>query len=304
MQKSDKYFEDLILDDFSGNLSEEGSRELLVWLEQGEHKQLFKKYIGELYAISCSQANENIDVTKAGNKIFRRLQARRKLSRVLSYAACLLVILTTSLLSYRYINFDEIQSTEVDAPMASLSGRQAILSVGNERQVVLDGSQKTLLSSKRNISVVLKDSNRIEYSGTADRLSADSVPIHTLKVPQGSEFHLTLSDGTRIWINAASELTYPECFGEGKREVILSGEAYFEVAPDAQSPFIGKTRDMDLRVLGTSFNVKAYGEESYVVTTLVTGKISQHYASGENIVLSPRKQSVYDCKKNKSGYVR
>lgn len=297
MRKSDDYFKRLIFDYFSGNLTKEGERELLAWLELPEHKQLFKKHIREYYAISCSATWVSIDVSKAKDTVFRRLNVRRELSRWLSYAACLVLALTASFLGYKYLNHDPAyeQYTDYTATTALLHGHRAILSVGDDRQVVLGGSKKTLLSTGRSVAVILKDSNSIEYTGI-NELPDDSVRLHTLEVPPGSEFNITLSDGTRVWMNAASELTYPERFVEGRREVILSGEAYFEVTPNLQAPFIVKTRDMDLRVLGTSFNVKAYQEDAYCVTTLVTGKIQQNYSNGERVFLSPHKQAVYDRK--------
>lgn len=79
-------------------------------------------------------------------------------------------------------------------------------------------------------------------------------------VPKGGEFKLTLSDGTKVWLNSFSELRYPVNFTGKKREVILAGEAYFDVAGDPEHPFVVKVNDLDISVLGTQFNVNAYTE--------------------------------------------
>ena len=95
---------------------------------------------------------------------------------------------------------------------------------------------------------------------------------NTITVPRGGEYQLTLSDGTRVWLNAETELKYPVAFvGEG-REVMLKGEAYFEVAKNVSRPFVVKTEQLDIKVLGTSFNMKSYPSETQQVT-LVQGKV-------------------------------
>ena len=81
---------------------------------------------------------------------------------------------------------------------------------------------------------------------------------HTLSVPRGGEYKLVLADGTRVWLNAASELMYPDHFSADQRKVVLKGEAYFEVTKDVKRPFSVVLGDMEVKVLGTSFNVSAY----------------------------------------------
>jgi ferric-dicitrate binding protein FerR (iron transport regulator) len=92
------------------------------------------------------------------------------------------------------------------------------------------------------------------------------VIFHTLFVPAGQRAELTLADGSKVWLNAQSRLIYPAVFEEGKREIELDGEGFFEVAADAKSPFTVKTKTMNIRALGTEFNVNAYA--SYPVTEI------------------------------------
>ena len=133
-----------------------------------------------------------------------------------------------------------------------------------------------------------------EYVAKSDSI-AGQVEYNTLVVPRGCEFNLVLADGSRVWLNAGSSLKYPETFSNGERRVYLNGEAYFEVEHDAEAPFIVNTESMDLQVLGTSFNIKAYDDESMVITTLVTGKIRQEFPEvGKDITLTPSRQSIFD----------
>lgn len=107
-------------------------------------------------------------------------------------------------------------------------------------------------------------------------------------VPRGSRSHIFLPDGTSVWLNAQSTLKYNQSFGQNQREVILEGEAYFEVVRNENIPFVVKASDATVKVLGTSFNVKAYPEENFIETTVVHGKVqvwSPQIDSNGNITL-------------------
>nr|WP_315418244.1 FecR domain-containing protein [uncultured Pedobacter sp.] len=115
----------------------------------------------------------------------------------------------------------------------------------------------------------------------------------TLTTPKGGQYCVTLSDGTKVWLNAASSLSYPATFSGKERRVELLGEAYFEVHHDASQPFIVSTRGQQIRVLGTSFNVNAYQDDNKTITTLVNGRV-QLSRDGKNEApqLHPGEQSV------------
>ncbi len=115
----------------------------------------------------------------------------------------------------------------------------------------------------------------------------------------GVRSHLVLADGTKIILNAGSRLEYPRSFNGGIREVRLNGEAFFDVAKDAQHPFIIHTDKMNIKVLGTSFNVKCYGEDAYAETTLVTGavEITLNGRSEDRITLKPKEKLIVHNKK-------
>lgn len=103
---------------------------------------------------------------------------------------------------------------------------------------------------------------------------ADSEPVyHTLVVPYGKRTGITLEDSTRIWLNSGSKLVYPAVFETGRREVYLEGEAYFDVRHDEERPFFVQTKDMEIRVLGTEFNVSAYADDDNSNVVLVDGSI-------------------------------
>ncbi len=138
---------------------------------------------------------------------------------------------------------------------------------------------------------ILTSDNRVKYSGK-DSLAGQSTEVkyNTLIVPRGGEFSLELADGTRVWLNAESRLRYPVVFTGKERKVEMEGEVYFEVAKNKEKPFIVTVNGVDIRVLGTSFNVSAYQEE--VVTTLVEGKV-QLKKGNEQVILSPNQQAIW-----------
>lgn len=120
-------------------------------------------------------------------------------------------------------------------------------------------------------------------------LSDDRVAMNIVSVPAGQRVNLTLPDGTNLWLNACSTLKYPAVFTKNKREIILDGEAYFEVAHNKKKPFIVHTGKCDVEVLGTKFNVEAYSNKSKFETSLMEGSVKVSLASNnaESLVLAP-----------------
>ena len=130
-----------------------------------------------------------------------------------------------------------------------------------------------------------------------NNLSSYQYTTHEIFVPIGSRSNITLPDGTNVWINAGSKLVYSSDFGRRERSVSLTGEAFFDVSHDQSSVFTVKTRDIDIRVLGTRFNVKSYPEETVTETTLVEGEIevivTDDQIRAKPITLSPNQRVVY-----------
>lgn len=165
----------------------------------------------------------------------------------------------------------------------------------NEFDFVPGGNKATLY---------LADGQSIELSGQhAGIISGDAITysdgtlltgavVSELKLttPRGGEYQVTLSDGTKVWLNAASSLTYPSHFTDSRRTVTLHGEAYFEVAKNANKPFIVRTSEQSIVVLGTKFNVQAYEEAALVRTTLVEGSV-QVTVKSQELILRPGQQA-------------
>lgn len=134
------------------------------------------------------------------------------------------------------------------------------------------------------------DRDTLSYSSENTEASTE---WHTLKIPRGGEYVLILGDGSTVYLNAESQLTYPARFSDSERRVRLIGEAYFEVAKDSVKPFIVETEPLQVRVLGTKFGVRAYPDEECIKTTLKEGKVSVA-AKTEQRVLIPDMQAVFN----------
>jgi ferric-dicitrate binding protein FerR (iron transport regulator) len=150
-------------------------------------------------------------------------------------------------------------------------GNKAVLTLADGSSINLDSAGNGTLATEGQVKVMRKGNGEIIYTGTA----AETVTYNTLSLPKGSKpIRLVLSDGSTVWLNAASSVTYPTAFIGDKRKVTVTGEAYFEVAKNPAMPFYVSHGDMEVKVLGTHFNVNSYNDEQNVTVTLLEGMVA------------------------------
>ena len=149
---------------------------------------------------------------------------------------------------------------------------KAILTLSNNSIVILDDAHNGKVAQQGNAVVTKLANGQLVYQSMDER-SGETV-YNTLTTPRGGQFKLTLPDGSDVWLNAASSITYPTAFTGNERKVEITGEAYFEIAHDANKPFKVGLNGMEVKVLGTHFNINGYNDESNVKTTLLEGSIS------------------------------
>jgi ferric-dicitrate binding protein FerR (iron transport regulator) len=152
------------------------------------------------------------------------------------------------------------------APDIHPGGNRAILQLASGRQIALNGQQQGIVVKGK--QVLYKDGNEV----TTTTAPGNTMQYMQLITPRGGQYQISLPDGTQVWLNSASKLTYPDHFEGDKRQVELDGEAYFAVSKSTQ-PFIVKSRGQEVYVLGTEFNIMAYADEHDILTALVSGAV-------------------------------
>jgi transmembrane sensor len=183
-------------------------------------------------------------------------------------AASILILLATSVYlntTFQKQNPESTQTQPVPQENDVLPGSaKAILTMADGQKIRLDSTARVILAEKG----IVNRNALISYSPT----NAASA-INTLTTPRGGAYKIKLSDGTMVWLNAASSITYPTVFTGSERTVKITGEAYLEVAKDKSKPFHVQVGEMNVQVLGTSFNINAYPDEGAIKTTLLEGSV-------------------------------
>lgn len=176
------------------------------------------------------------------------------------------------------------------APADIPPGREgAILTLADGTRVLLDSLPNGVIAAQNGSRLSLQD-GRLAYDATGG--AGGKIVYNTMTTPRGRQFQLSLPDGTRVWLNAASAIRYPTAFSGQERTVELTGEAWFQVAPQANRPFQVKAGETTaIEVLGTGFNVNAYSNEEAVITTLVEGAVRVQ-AHQQSQTLAPGQQAA------------
>lgn len=156
----------------------------------------------------------------------------------------------------------------------------AILTLANGQKLLLDSAVNGSLVKQGSVSVIKKNGELI-YN---DEGNASGVVYNTMTTPKGRQFNLVLADGSKVWLNAASSITFPNRFVGKERKVTITGEAYFEVAHNAAMPFFVEKGNTSVLVLGTHFNVNAYDDESEISVTLLQGAVNVRSGSNNNFI--------------------
>jgi transmembrane sensor len=171
-------------------------------------------------------------------------------------------------------------------------GNKAYLTLANGTRIILDDAKKGQIATQAGIQVSKTGNGMVVYHFSKTVTAANTIPeINTITTPRGGQYKVELEDGTKVWLNAASSIKFPQAFTGTNREVELSGEAYFEVAKNKAKPFIVKANGTQVQVFGTHFNVNAYSDNSNVTTTLVEGSVRMSNAASA-VMLVPGQQGT------------
>jgi len=275
---------------FNSELNKLEEQKLYNWIESAkENKELFKSEMNS-YLFS-NTSDENVNTQIAFEEFRNSLNDRNKLrslkkfsfNKYLKYAATITILITGIYFFNRPLeSTDENKKNQASSRTEDAISNKIILTLE-------DGSTKILEQTKEELS----------YLNNAP--SKELLVYNQITIPKGQIFRLILSDGTIVWLNADTKLKYPKKFLKSleSRTVELEGEAFFEVAHDTNKPFVVNTNGVDVKVLGTKFNVSSYDDDNMINTTLVEGSVEiiDDSKSDNSIVINPNYQASFN--KNK-----
>jgi transmembrane sensor len=254
-----------------------------AWKELPEGTPFFSKEQSSRMLTGILQISDS-------SKPFIRVKMR---FAVLRYMAAASILLFLSIIGYKFLppTFFETPFAvrEKNAPLNEniLPGTdRAVLTLANGSTIELDSAKSGSLAQLGNSQIVKLNSSSPEYNKTRD----GHLVYNTLSTPAGGQYRVVLADGTRIWLNASSSLHFPISFSGKERLVKLTGEAYFEVANNADMPFKVKVGEAEVQVLGTHFNIMAYENEKSINTTLLEGSV-RVFSGAQQAIITPGQQT-------------
>jgi transmembrane sensor len=280
----------LIVRFIRGTLTGMERNELDDWILQSDENEL-------LFDDLTSEENKQhtLELYESEEKVLKRIKKRIKFTptkrkRVMplsfiSIAASLIIIVSVALffLTERGNKMPGTPKMSVASTEPQPGTDKAILTLSSGKQIVLDSSAPpTLNEGKISIS-----EGTLAYAGTSE----EAPQQNTLSTPRGGQFKLVLPDGTTVWLNAESSLTYSTSFTGNERRVLLTGEGYFEVTKNKEKPFIVESTAGVVKVLGTHFNINSYGDENIGIITLLEGSV-ELTKEGITKVLKPGEQAM------------
>lgn len=269
-----------------------GREEVESWLEENESNRAYFKEFQRVHlelqwGVYAQEVRPDFAIFRTKLKKHSNIRIWYSVAAVLVLALC-----AGGTLLWRA----EKSPVQVAQEVSIQPGKPQAVLVLSSGEIVKMGTIARQLEEQDGTSVQVSEAGSVSYQTTEEKEVTEEKPdkvMNRLQVPRGGEFNLTLSDGTRVWLNAETELVYPVRFNGKQRVVYLKGEAYFDVAKNEEMPFLVQVEDVSVKVYGTEFNVNTYGG---VETVLVTGSVSMNQG-GKEILLEPNQKGIFDKSK-------
>ncbi|TPN82772.1 FecR family protein [Aquimarina algicola] len=290
--------ETLILKYITNTISKKELDALKKWLQKTENQEYFKTFIQTNYELDVNYSS--IDSKKAYNSMMNVIESKtiepkpvkRLYYTYLKYAAVILLLIISSIGAYTILTSDPNPS-----PTNNAITQQIILELEDGTVHLLDENDSTTITSANDNTIINQEYDKLLYTKQTSK-TGSKLAFNKLIVPYGKRFKIELSDGTLVFLNAGTTLRYPRAFTNSKsRKVYLEGEAYFDVKENKNKPFIVQTNEMNVRVLGTKFNVSSYQNEYNTSAVLVEGSIAAYKPSEDfnlknTLVVKPGEQAM------------
>jgi transmembrane sensor len=250
-----------------------------------EEIELLDNYQDSIKLNDTGWQDQEVNKKQVQARIWQRLnESRNALQRpvenklgsfiFLKIAALLLIAISVSLIFFnRRSDKTSLSVAQTKHQVIHSGGNKAILTMANGSKITLTDAKNGKLFTQNGIQISKAKDGMLEYRFNSDKRSMNNTGDNTITTPRGGQYQIVLSDGTKVWLNAASSLRFPVTFTGNLRKVELTGEAYFEVAKNKDKPFTLNANGTSVQVLGTHFNVSAYADDPAVTTTLLEGSV-------------------------------
>lgn len=300
MGKNQRY-QELASKWLNNTISEEEKKEFAAWYNDGQDRDIL---IESAFATDEEEYRKQLlarihQLIQLSEKKGRKTIGGKKLWISLAAAVICLVVLGVFLrpdkVGLHNVEMAHMDDTKI-APDVQMSNQGVTLILDNGRIVMLDKLAIGKTVNEHGVTIKKIASNAVHYlEHGGQQIGHQPVVYHTMKTPPGKDYHLILSDGSKVWLNAASEFRFSAQTDDQERRVKLNGEAYFAVSHSPQSkiiPFIVESRLQEVHVLGTEFNINAYPDEEWIRTTLVKGAVKVKQSENNAMaLLKPAHQS-------------
>ncbi len=279
----------------NGSISSEEKILLQNWVElSDDNLSLFKE------KIKTYEAKHNIefDSALAFEKFILKTTTKPSktiwMRSIIKYAAIFIGLITLGFFFAKQSSDDNTTITDIATPNTTAQTVQITLADGTVK--VISNTDEENITDSNGVVIANKKDGAISF--VKNTLAENNTKLNEIYIPNGQKFQITLADGTQIWLNSGSRLKFPQHFNssENTRTVVLTGEAFFDVATNKEKPFIVKTNDVNIEVLGTQFNVSSYDTDTAIATTLVEGAVhvSESNKPDNFLKLSPTFQAKFN----------
>ncbi|KAA8486276.1 FecR family protein [Arcticibacter tournemirensis] len=288
-EQVDKRYLDLAEKWMTGKITPEEEAEFAAWYNAGQDKPVTVS--SEFASDERSQKERMLATVDWTGSEKRGLIVRLKSWPFRRVAASVALILSLCILLL-ILRKDPGTVQTADNDIAP-GENKAVLTLSNGKKILLDDSADGEIAKQSGIKITKKTNGELVYT-VVDPASRGITAGQTnvIETPKGGQYQINLPDNTKIWLNAGSSLRYPVAFTGKERKVVLTGEAYFEVAPDKTKPFIVESDQIEIKVLGTHFNVMAYDDEETMNTTLLEGSVLIRNRYGKQLLMPGQQASI------------
>lgn len=299
--KTDQYIHDLYQKFLSNKIDAKELQELFDCLDNQQQQDTLRMLIGQtLSSEPGSESDEKVEglVFDVKEQLRSKLQPKikeRSYWKIYATSAAAAMLMAIGVLYYFqkdrvHTIFNDDQSQIVQQPIEPGSNK-AILTLSNGKKIQLD-DKNAAIYGESGVEIRQEKDGTIAYqlvNGSGEQANG----TNTIEVPKGGQYKVILPDGTKVWLNSVSTLRYPAAFGAVSRTMEMTGEAFFDIAPNKNFPFKVIASGQEVTALGTSFNINAYANEPNITTTLIEGKLKvQDLKADKTVIIYPGQQTI------------